>query len=573
MKSFIQKIWMLVVFLSVSISATAYDFEADGIGYTITDFSDLTVSVSKLVNDSLTKVNIPEYVEYKDKSLKVTSIAKRAFRNDSTLLEISLPVTINSIGDEAFYNNFSLTAVNLPESLTYIGKDAFYRCESITSISIPDGIYEINDYVFCGCISLKEIDIHSNIHSIGAYAFASTGLQRINIPDNVISIGKGAFSYTDFVDIRLHDGIKIIPDNCFKGCDKLRNIIFKSEAIGSYAFKDCIALEKITIPESVTTINDGAFQGCESIKEFVIPSSVTYIAPTILWDCPNLETLQIGSGLNGLPVIYDHESSYGSTAYYRYYSLGSYVYGKKPWGGSYQLLRHDEYLKSIRTFIIDDSEDEFRIRGFQWNYDKPTPPFADNECVLDYYYVGRPLTAIENWSTSSGGSSGFAVDIKQGTGRIRKLEINGSCTSVPYFYQKVDTLKLGEKIREFSLYNIYKEDIVKIECLSKNPPKCVNSYYSFPTNVYTDAVLYVPFGCKEAYANADVWKNFWNIYELSEDNSLIEEVYDEEDLDLHDIYNLSGVLIGKSFNIEEIKKLPKGIYIVTNKYKKYKIKI
>lgn len=93
---------MLIAILCTSTSATAYDFEVDGIAYTITSLTDLTVCVDHLTKKDTTKINIPENVEYKSKKLTVTSLNKGAFTNNNTLSEVILPNTITSIGDEAF---------------------------------------------------------------------------------------------------------------------------------------------------------------------------------------------------------------------------------------------------------------------------------------------------------------------------------------------------------------------------------------------------------------------------------------------------------------------------------------
>ncbi len=40
--------------------------------------------------------------------------------------------------------------------------------------------------------------------------------------------------------------------------------------IGNNAFKGCLKLESITIPESITNIGDSAFNGCNNLKEVKI---------------------------------------------------------------------------------------------------------------------------------------------------------------------------------------------------------------------------------------------------------------------------------------------------------------
>lgn len=566
MKQIIQKLWMAMAMLCLSISASAYDFEVGGIAYTITSLTDLTVEVEKLVKTDLTEVHIPENVEYKGKSLKITGIANKAFKSNEKLNAIYFPNSIVNIGSAAFMDASVLSTINLPESVEYIGADAFSGCTSITTLNIPKGIEQISPRTFYGCKSLLSIELNSNIKSIGTAAFEESGLQSITIPSSVISLGESAFAETLIESILLPNGIEVIPERCFSDCLKLSQVTLSSSTISSEAFRNCIALRQISLPENLSTIGSKAFAGCENLEKMIIPSGVTSIQPDILWECPKLETLKVGSGLNGFPVKSNH--SYGTTQSYQYSTLGSFYSAAQNYkNGPYHTTSDITYLEAVRNFIIDDSEDDFSIKGFYCNQ-TTTPPFTNTE--LDYYYVGRPLIDIKKWSS---GGTGFTVKIKQGTGRIKKLEIGGCCTTVPYFYQKVDTLKLGTNIKMFDLGNIFKDNIIKIECLSETPPVCTNSYYNFPTNVYTDATLCVPFGCKQTYENAEIWKNFWNIVEAEEESGKLDIIEDGGFETNYQVYDLKGLLILKSDDISEIRKLPKGIYIVSKKNKRYKIKI
>lgn len=556
-----------MVMLCLSIPVSAYDFEVDGIAYTITSLTDLTVSVEKLINVDLTEVYIPENVEYKSKHLKVSAIENSAFKGRRKLNAINLPNTIVTIGSSAFENASALTIITLPESVEYIGADAFSGCTSITTLNIPKGIEQIRPRTFYGCKSLISINLNSNIKSIGAAAFKNSGLQSITIPSSVTLLGESAFAGTPIESILLPNGIEVIPENCFSDCLKLSQVSLSSSTISSEAFRNCSALQQISLPENLTTIGDRAFEGCTNLVEFSIPPEVISIEPTILWDCPNISKLTIGKSLKGLPVYANNDYSSGG---YSYQTLGGY-YSYDPGFGIYGPYIKDEiYLQGVKEFVIEDSNTEFSIKGFQINNNTCTPPFANTD--LDYYYVGRPLVDITKWSSNTGSNS-FTVKIKQGTGRINKLEVNGNCTSVPYFYQKVNTLKLGTNIKVFNLANIYKDDLVKIECLSETPPVCTNTYYNFPTKVYTDAILCVPFGCKQAYANAEIWKNFWNIVEAEVGSGILDIIDDGSLKTYYQVYDLKGLLILKSDNASELRKLPKGIYIVSKKNNRYKIKI
>ena len=100
-----------------SLSATAYDFEVDGIYYNING-SEATVtykgySYSQYSNDYTGYVNIPATVTYAGTTYSVTTI-----------------------GDCAFYECSGLTNITIPYSVTTIGKSSFYKCSGLTDITI-----------------------------------------------------------------------------------------------------------------------------------------------------------------------------------------------------------------------------------------------------------------------------------------------------------------------------------------------------------------------------------------------------------------------------------------------------
>lgn len=161
MKHFCHKICLVVLACFSYLSASAYDFEADGLYFTIISPKDLTVSVDGAVNKDMDKIVIPQTVVYKNKTLTITRVGSEAFKSYKNLQSISFPNTMLSIGESAFEEDELLADVVLPDSLLRIGSNAFYYCSSLESIKIPSNVTKIGYNAFEGCKSLRAIYVYA----------------------------------------------------------------------------------------------------------------------------------------------------------------------------------------------------------------------------------------------------------------------------------------------------------------------------------------------------------------------------------------------------------------------------
>lgn len=118
----------LLLFLAAGYvaGAYAYDFQVDGIYYTI-------VGETVEVDDDGSyaaysgEVIIPPSVTYNGKEYPVTSIGDNAFWNCTGLTSVTIPSLVTSIGDWAFWGCDGLTSITIPESVTSIGEAVFFN--------------------------------------------------------------------------------------------------------------------------------------------------------------------------------------------------------------------------------------------------------------------------------------------------------------------------------------------------------------------------------------------------------------------------------------------------------------
>ena len=126
-----------------------------------------------------------------------------------------------------------------------------------------------------------------------AYVVSDGGLyigpNDVIIPDTVDNgsnyyavtrIKEAAFAYsTDLVNITIPATVTTIEDNAFFDCDNLLSVTIKGEGlktIGAGAFIDCDNMNSINFPENLETIKNNAFAGTQ-VKKVVLPSTIKLI--------------------------------------------------------------------------------------------------------------------------------------------------------------------------------------------------------------------------------------------------------------------------------------------------------
>jgi hypothetical protein len=178
--------------------------------------------------------------------------------------DVTIPGTINglpvtSIGDGAFFICLSLTNVTIPNSVTSIGHMAFEFCGRLTSVSLGNAVTSIGSEPFGGCTNLTSLIVDAlnpAYSSVEGVLFNKTQTKLVQYP-----LGLAAASYT------IPNGVTSVEDGAFAFCQSLTNITFPSSVtfLGNRAFYDCGSLRSITIPDGVTSIGDWAFAECISL--------------------------------------------------------------------------------------------------------------------------------------------------------------------------------------------------------------------------------------------------------------------------------------------------------------------
>lgn len=150
--------------------------------------------------------------------------------------------------------------------------------QKITSITIPDSVTYIGTGAFSGSYGLKNLIIPDSVTYIGRHAFRDVDSMQYNEYGNALYIGNPNNPYLVLV--------KAASKN-ITSC----TINEKTRFIRESAFYGCSSLERVEIPNGVTTIGESAFYGCSSLTSVTIPDSVTCIQQLVFAQCINLSDI------------------------------------------------------------------------------------------------------------------------------------------------------------------------------------------------------------------------------------------------------------------------------------------
>ena len=125
---------------------------------------------------------------------------------------------------------------------------------------------------------------------------------------NVNTIGWAAFNNcSGLTSVTIPNSVTFIDNGAFYGCSGLTSVTIPNSvtSISESTFSGCSGLTSVKIPNSVTEIGDYAFQSCTSLTSITIPSSVTSIGKYSFFDCSGLKSIAVE---NGNPIYDSRES-------------------------------------------------------------------------------------------------------------------------------------------------------------------------------------------------------------------------------------------------------------------------
>lgn len=264
----------------------------------------------------------------------ITTIAYKAFHGDSSTKNLIIPSHVTQVANEAVSYCYGFDTVDI--ACPTISENMFEH-SNIRKVILQPEVKEIKSYAFNECNYLNTIDFSEGLEIIGQGAFGDTGISELILPEGLTTLGKYAFSFCPrLTTVSIPSTMTSLEVGAFGGC--LAIVAFESQSphyktingilyngdvteileypagnsslteyvipdtvttLRANCIDDAVHLTKITLPNSITTIESCAFMR-SGITEITFPTKITEIADGVCSNCANLTTVTINSNITAI---------------------------------------------------------------------------------------------------------------------------------------------------------------------------------------------------------------------------------------------------------------------------------
>lgn len=212
----------------------------------------------------------------------------------SGLKSVVVSEGVETISEAAFAFCGQLKHVDLPDSLKNLEEGAFARCVSLELPQLPQSLESVADSAFFGCTAMFEQLLGGSLegcdYDVSASYDTASGVWR-------------AWSITGYhgtdteiavpTEVAGHAIERIAPEafsaKANESCKNLKKVTISEgiDILYPLTFLDCVELEEVILPESLTDMGEEPFKGCEKLKHLTIPAGAVYFDLTSIPDEPD----------------------------------------------------------------------------------------------------------------------------------------------------------------------------------------------------------------------------------------------------------------------------------------------
>lgn len=223
------------------------------------------------------------------------------------ITEVKFSDSVETIGKYAFYNCFDLQSVTFGDGMTMIDAYSFANCTALQTVVMGTRVNEIGEYAFLGCSKLKNLNLNNSLSIISSYAFQNCrSLEEVVLPSSLKMLEKGAFKNCTFLNnVTVQSNLANCSAHSIQtvgspaeSTQSVGYSVFYNTGTNTNTFTVTFSNGVTKVPSYLfaTGYDKGDNKYCH-ITDVKIPDSVTEIGEGAFYNCYDLKSIRIGSGI------------------------------------------------------------------------------------------------------------------------------------------------------------------------------------------------------------------------------------------------------------------------------------
>ena len=230
--------------------------------------------------------------------------------------------TVKIIGQSAFYGNTNITGVTIPNGVEMIKTNAFNSCSALENVDLPKNC-TLSGSSFANCDSLKRIFIpigtKTTSSTYGPFSSSTNNktLETVEFENGITVIPTNLlYKCNNIKSVTIPYSVSVIENNAFNSCSALENVdLPKNCTLSGSSFANCDSLKRIFIPIGTKTTSStyGPFSSStnnKTLETVEFENGITVIPTNLLYKCNNIKSVTIpysvsvieNNAFNGCPI-------------------------------------------------------------------------------------------------------------------------------------------------------------------------------------------------------------------------------------------------------------------------------
>lgn len=457
--------------------------------------------------------------------------------------------------------------MSVPAAYLKIPASTFLGCKNLEEVVWNAPITEIEKNAFNSCEKLKNYPDMSNVKIIREEAFSYSGIETFTTPASMELMDR-PFTHSHCLEsVTITHKMDVYGYLAFADCPKLTSFVFHDDIENLneawYMFSGCTSLEEIRLPKKLKKIDRYMFDGCTNLKRLYIGDAITEIETGSVYGTA-LEELHIEAATPPKQIVSEGVINNPPFDKFAYENATVYCPDAKAYYSNYMWQRFKKY-KLPEAFKYTEVEGGYSATYNLFDYVKdPTTgvdygelfrnAYPDGKLVVPDTYNGKPVVEIADnafyyrlnnirYTLQKNISEVVLPETIRKVGKeafyyltdIKKVNMPSSLTEIgedAFWSTGISEVILPDGLKTVGRNAFqYCNDLTKlvipqsVESISGNAFYC--SSYSGnkileiichnPTPIplseqfanTTYSKLRIPFGSKDAYYEADYWRDFF----------------------------------------------------------------